>query len=114
MVNFILRVYTRFKIILWNFKILCKIYAFSIYLFNERILHNGDPEDILKVLQKFVELAWTEYPEGRVMNRTPYQSALLLGVLIKKYIKSGSNIILDQIIEVLKNEFIKRGSSGGK
>lgn len=110
MIDFILRVYTRFRIIFWNLKILQKIYMFGSYLYTSRILHNGKPEDILKALQKFVELAWTEYPEKVVMNRTTIQSATLLGILIKQYYKTGSNTVLEQILEVLKNEFIKRGS----
>lgn len=114
MVDFILRVYTRFKIILWNLRILYKIYTFGLYLYTSRILHNGKPEDILRVLQKFTELAWPEYPEKVVMNRTTAQSAALLGILIDQYYKTGANTALEQILEVLKNEFIKRESNGRK
>lgn len=114
MVDIILRVYTRFKITVWNLRMLYKIYLFGKYLYEDHIFHNGDPKDVLKVLQKFVEKAWSEYPDTRAMNRTTVQSAALLGVLIHQYYKTGSNTTLEQILEVLKNEFIEREKNGRK
>ena len=114
MVDIILRVYTRCKILIWNLQMLYKIYLFGKYLYEDRIFHNGNPKDVLKVLQKFVEKAWSEYPDTVVMNRSTVQSAALLGVLIDQYYKTGSNTILEQILEVLKNEFIKREQNGRK
>lgn len=114
MVDIILRVYIRAKIIVWNLQMLYKIYAFGTYLYHNRVFHNGDPKDVLKVLQKFIEKAWSEYPDTVVMNRTTVQSAALLGVLIDQYYKTGSNITLEQILEVLKNEFIERKKNGRK
>lgn len=112
--NFILKVYTRAKILFWNLQILDKIYAFSKYLYDNRVFHNGNPEDVLKVLSTFTELAWDEYPDSVVMNRTPVQSAALLGVLIKYYYETHSSSTLSQILEVLKNEFIEREKNGRK
>ena len=112
--DFILKVYTSFKITIWNLQILYKIYLLGKYLYTDRVLHNGDPKDVLKVISKFTEKAWAEYPEKTVMGRTPVQSAALLGVLVKRYYETGSDTILDQILEVLKNEFIKRESNGRK
>ena len=112
--DFILKVYTSFKITIWNLQILYKIYAFGKYIYQDRILHNGEPRDILKVIQKFTENAWAEYPNKAVMGRTPLQSAALLGVLVKNYYETGSNTTLNQILEVLKNEFIEREKNGRK
>lgn len=114
MVDFVLRAYIKLKSLVYNMQMLYKIYNFSKYLYEDRIFHNGYAQDVLKVIQKFTELAWSEYPDKRVMNRTPVQSAALLGVLIKQYYKTGSNTNLEQILEVLKNEFIKRESNGRK
>lgn len=110
MTDFILRVYIKFKTFVWNLRILYKIYNFGRYLYEDRIFHNGNSEDVLKMLSKFTELAWSEYPDKIVMNRTPEQSATLLGILINRYYKTGSSTILEQILEVLKNEFIRRGN----
>lgn len=112
--DFILRVYVKARIFVWNLQILYKIYLFGKYLYKDRVLHNGNPKDVLKVLQKFTEEAWAEYPDKRVMGRTPVQSAALLGVLIRHYYDSGSNIILNQIMQVLRTEFIEREKNGGK
>lgn len=112
--DFILRVYTNFKITVWNLQILYKIYLLGKYIYTDRILHNGNPKDVLKVIGKFTEKAWAEYPDKVIMGRTPSQSAALLGTLIDKYYETGSNIHLNQILEVLKNEFIERGKNGRK
>ena len=112
--DFILKVYVKAKLTIWNLQMLYKIYLLGRYLYNERVFHNGKPEDVLKVIQKFTEKAWSEYPDKIKMNRTPVQSAALLGVLVKRYYETGSDTILDQILEVLKNEFIKRESNGRK
>ena len=112
--DFILRAYTSFKIAVWNLQILYKIYTFGRYIYQDRIFHNGEPRDILKVIQKFTENAWAEYPDKTVMGRTPVQSAALLGVIINTYYETGSNTYLNQILEVLKNEFIERENNGRK
>ena len=112
--DFILKVYTSFKITIWNLQMLYKIYLLGKYLYTDRVFHNGNPKDVLKVISKFTENAWAEYPEKTVMGRTPVQSAALLGVLVKKYYETGSNTHLNQILEVLKNEFIERENNGRK
>jgi hypothetical protein len=112
--DFILKVYIKVKIAIRNLQMLYNIYLLGRYLYEERVFHNGKPEDVLKVIQKFTENAWSEYPDKVRMNRTPVQSAALLGVLVRKYYETYSDIILDQILEVLKNEFIKRESNGRK
>ena len=114
MVDFILRVYTKIQITVKNIQMLYKIYKFSIYLYQDRIFHNGYPLDVLKVLKKFIELACSEYCTTLVMNRNPNQSSELLSTLIERYYNTGSNTTLEQILEVLKNEFIKRENNGRK
>lgn len=112
--DFILRAYTSFKIAVWNLQMLYNIYLLGKYLYADRVFHNGNPKDVLKVISKFTENAWAEYPDKVAMGRTPVQSAALLGVLIKKYYETGSNTYLNQILEVLKNEFIEREKNGRK
>ena len=48
------------------------------------------------------------------MNRDVCQSAALLSVLIDKWFVSESNATLNQIIQVLKTEFIEREKNGRK
>ena len=112
--DFILKAYINFKITVWNLQMLYKIYLLGTYLYRDRVFHNGDPKDVLKVISKFTEKAWAEYPNKIAMGRTPVQSAALLGVIIKKYYETGSNTYLNQILEVLKNEFIERENNGRK
>ena len=112
--DFILSIYTKFKIGVWNLQILYKVYLLGKYLYTDRIFHNGDPKDVLKVISKFTEKAWAEYPDKTVMGRTPCQSTDLLGVLVKNYYETGSSVVLNQILEVLKNEFIEREKNGRK
>lgn len=112
--DFILKVYTSFKITIWNLQMLYNIYLLGKYLYTDRVFHNGNPKDVLKVISKFTEEAWAEYPNKTVLGRTPVQSAALLGVLVKKYYETGSSTHLNQILEVLKNEFIERENNGRK
>ena len=35
---------------------LYKIYLLGRYLYEERVFHNGKPEDVLKVIQKFMKM----------------------------------------------------------
>jgi hypothetical protein len=48
------------------------------------------------------------------MNRNAGQSTALLGVLIDKWFEDHSIVTLNQILEVLKNEFIEREKNGRK
>ena len=112
--DFILRVYIKYQAFLKDLQMLCKVIWLAEYLYKNRIFHNGDPSLVLRVLQKFTEKAYSEYNEEFVMGRTPLDSTKLLSVLIDRYFETKSKVTLDQILQVLRVEFILRESKSGR
>ena len=112
--NLALKFYVKSKIFMWNLRMFYKIWCFSKYLYKNRIFHLGDPSLVLKVVQKFTELAWSEYKDTVIMSRSPIKSAALLGILINKYFETGSKVLLDQIMQVIRTDFILRERDGRK
>ena len=66
-------------------------------------------EDVLEVISLLLNTEHKYYNSKKIMNRNNIESYKLLEVLIKKYKETKSEVILNQILEVLKEEFIKRG-----
>lgn len=64
--------------------------------------------DILKMIKLFIEIEAPLYKKSIIMGRSIKKSSELLGVLIDSYYESKSEIILNQIMTILKEEFIKR------
>lgn len=87
---------------------LYKLLIFVKYVHQERIIGSGYTKDILKVVGKLVELEENNYPNHRVMGRSIEESVKLFNVLSNKYLMSGSKIILEQLMQVLRVEFIER------
>lgn len=82
---------------------------FMLYLIKLKAFSNNTPETLLKVVQEFVRLATPTYKDKPVsMSRSMEQSSLLLDTLINKWFKDKSSVTLDQILEVIKNEFVRR------
>ena len=87
-----------------------KLVSFNCKLLKGNTLCKAAPESILKVIEIYIDTMFKKSrSEKLTMNRTLSQSALLLQALIKKWLSDGSDITLNQILEVLRNEFIKRG-----
>ena len=70
--------------------------------------------EILRVVQKFVSLQYPFYSKNIVMGRKIGRSYELLNALINSYIKTKSETTLNQIMVVLKEEFIKRSENNGR
>ena len=83
-------------------------YIKFIYFLSKGIFGNDSPDTILKVIKKFLALEAPYYPQTILLSRSTSKSAELLGFLISSYLRTKSEITLNQIIEVLKEEFIKR------
>ena len=112
--DFILRVYMKLKLFGEWLVNLDRLINFSYYLYKNDIFRKGDPSLVLRVLQNFTFYSFREYRDTLVMNRNACQSTALLGVLIDKWFEDHSIATLNQILEVLKNEFIEREKNGRK
>lgn len=78
------------------------------YFLSKGIFGSNSPEVILKMICKFVTLEAPFYSNKVVMGRSVKKSAELLCSLVNSYIETKSNTTLNQIIEVLKEEILKR------
>ena len=114
MKDFILRVYMKAKEFNRQMTNFIRLLYFSYYLYKNDIFNQGDPKLVLRVIQEFTFWSFREYDNTIVMNRNACQSATLLSVLIDKWFKDNSDITLNQIMQVLKTEFIEREKNGRK
>lgn len=85
-------------------------YIKFIYFLSKGIFGSNSPEVVLKMICKFVTLEAPFYSNKIVMGRSMKKSIELLSVLIPSYIETKSEVTLDQILEVLKREFLQRES----
>ena len=83
-------------------------YIKFVYFLSKGIFGSTSPEVILKMICKFVTLEAPFYSDKIVMGRSVKKSAELLCCLVNSYIETKSSTTLNQIIEVLKEEFLKR------
>ena len=83
-------------------------YIKFIYFLCRGVFGGTTSDVILKVLHKFLALEAPFYSEKVVMGRIMQKSIELLGVLITSYLETKSEVTLDQILEVLKREFLQR------
>ena len=86
---------------------------FSCSLRKEKFGANS-PELILKVIMNLVALETPYYKNVIYCGRDIEKSKELLQVLISSYIETKSEVTLNQILEVLKEEFIRREEHGRK
>lgn len=83
-------------------------YIKFIYFLCKGIFGSNSPEVVLKLICKFLTLEAPFYSEKVVMGRDVNKSIKLLNVLVSSYIETKSEITLNQILEVLKREFLQR------
>ena len=84
-------------------------FKFLLYLRDVKAFSNENPALVLRIIQRYLELAVLTYHDNSFeMGRTINQSSLLLSALIDKWFRDKSSNSLEQILEVLKNEFIRR------
>lgn len=71
--------------------------------------------DILKLVTKYVELEAPFYECKTIVKSRDIQgSTALLSNLVRSYAISKSNVALDQILDVLKEEFLKRENKNAR
>ena len=87
---------------------------FFYFLFKYGAFEGDSPNFILKVIQKFITLESPYYPNTIYLGRSITKSSELLGALIDSYFDTKSEITLNQILEVLKDDFIQRVEKNGR
>lgn len=95
----------RIKESLYNLINYCK---FLYLLLKNQGIGNKSPDIILKVIKIFISLESNRYPNSLYFNRGIAESSTLLCSLIDSYLNTKSEVTLNQLLEVLKEEFIKR------
>ena len=78
------------------------------YFLGQGIFGSSSPNVILKLLCKFIALEAPFYSDKMVMGRSTKKSVQLLNALTTSYLETKSETTLDQILEVLKAEFLRR------
>ena len=73
-----------------------------------KVFKTNNTEDILRVISTFIMIKVSHYPNTVKMSRDIIGSTALLLALIDLYLEGHSEKHLEQLLEVLKNEFIKR------
>ena len=109
-----IKIYLQFKLLIIKICNIIKLLKFSLYLYKNHIFRDGNPQLVLRVIQKFIELESTNYPQNLKVGRSVQASTKLLITLIDEYFNSKSEVVLNQILEVLKTEFVKRNLKSGK
>lgn len=89
-------------------------FKFFYLLFKGNILGSDSPSTILNLLRAFVSLESPYYPNSYYMGRSLAKSSLLFQALVDTYLETKSDVTLNQLLEVLKEEFIKREENGRK
>lgn len=86
-----------------------RFFKFGFNILREGVFSNKDPEQILTLILLLVKSECLYYNKKKiVMSRTIETSTKLLESLIKTYRETHSEVTLNQILQVLKEEFIKR------
>lgn len=103
--------YQKFKTMLCNMN---NFILFVYFLIKMGAFGSKDPRASLVVLQAFLGLNCINYSEKVITGRTLDSSITLFNNLVYEYLKSKSQVQLDQLLCVYKEEFIRREESGRK
>ena len=77
------------------------VYKSGSFLYNQPIM-------ILKVIKEFIEIEASNYSDSVILSRDVSTSKKLILTLIDMYFENKSEKTLNQILEVLKVDFIQR------
>ena len=108
MVDLLLKVYIKSRALVWSILNFIRLLTFVKYLYSNKLFGTRDPKFVLKVIQKYIEIESYTYSEKTIYSRNKEQSTELLSILVDKYWETESDTVLEQIIEILKTDFIRR------
>lgn len=97
-----------------SLKNLINYIKFFYFLSKGKIIGDKNPEVILRAIKIFISLESPRYPNTFYFGRDMIKSSELLQVLIDSYLETKSEVTLDQLLEVLKEEFIRREENNGR
>ena len=100
--------YVKLKILCIKIRNTIRFLKFSARIFKGNIFRDGNPQLVLRVIQEFISIESVNYENILKNNRTVEESNKLLSTLIDNYFETKSERTLNQLLEVLKEEFIKR------
>lgn len=83
-------------------------------LFVRKKFGKNSSESILEVVKLFIELELPLYKNTMYLGRDIKTSADLFKSLVDSYIKTKSEVTLNQVITVLKDEIIEREKEHGR
>lgn len=112
--SFILALGVKAQMVMQKGVALVRLFEFTKFLAKNMIFGQGNPKLILKVIKKFIELENYDYSDKIIMSRDRNASTSLISVLVDEYLSTNYNVTLEQLIEVLKTDFLKRDENGGK
>ena len=114
MKNFILLLFIKAKLFPKRVLSILRTLSFCYFSFKWKIFGSGDPLNILRILKLYLSYECSEYSDKYIMSRDKYTSAGLFTSLVDKYIETQSIVTLNQLLSVLKEEFIERDNNGRK
>lgn len=106
--DILLTLYVKVKIIERNIIHTLRAWSFCYFIIHNKVFGRGSPIWILKILQLFLSFECSEYSDKIIMNRTKYESAALFSSLVNEYEKNKSQVVLNQLVSILKTDFLER------
>ena len=79
-----------------------------------KVFRGNSPELVLRVIETFITLQACLYEDTTYLGRSITGSALLLQSLVNVYFETKSEVTLNQIMTVLKEEIIEREQKNGR
>lgn len=84
------------------------------FLASRKIFGGNSPALVLKVIELFVTLEAPLYNDTMYLGRNVSTSVRLFHNLVRSYLETKSEIILNQIMTVLREEIIEREQNNGR
>lgn len=107
--NMIRYVYVKLEYLLIILNNGYRFWKFIWEVYKSKVFTHKKSEDVLTIISILLCTESKYYDSKKIMNRNNIESYKLLEALIKKYRETKSEVILNQVLEVLKEEVIKRG-----
>ena len=103
-----LKAYVKLQVYYVKICNLIRFVTFMSHIWKRKVFNERNPQVVLRVVQEFLIVDCNSYVDTIKNNRSIQASANLISVLIEDYLENKAERTLEQIIEVLKEEFIKR------
>ena len=109
-----IKLHVKLKLLYIKICNIIKFLKFSFFLYKQHVFRDGNPSLVLRVIQKYIELESSNFSDSLCLGRSIKSSTKLLSTLIDEYFETKSERALNNTLEVLKEEFIKRNRKSDK